>query len=212
MATERIFSGLAAERWSGVVENTIQMSSGASLAITFFAERSCFQLFTYLGRKILPFLVVFFSSFPKSRLTRSKKNLSWTYILKKNSVFILKVLGKINKLLFCLFVDNSLPLVQTAIFKSKRQFWKRKSFETKIQYCQETQKAAQHILWGCQNRIEHYQRNNLREKINYEKTSMLLLCPRPWRVKLFIFGAKAKQIAQTWPNNNPRISFFWTRI
>ena len=109
VATERIFSGLAAESWSGVVKNAIQMSSGASLAITFFAEMFCFQLFTYLGRKILPFLVAFFTSFPKSRLARSEKFLSWTYFLeKKLSVFILKVLGKINELLFLSFCRQSI--------------------------------------------------------------------------------------------------------
>ena len=163
---------------SRVSKNAIQMSRGASLGITFFAEMFCFQLFTYLGRKNLPFLVVFSSSFPISRLTRSEKTFELNPFLKKKFLYLFwKFWEKWTNYFFCLFVDNSLPWVQTAIFRSKRKLRERKSFETKIQYCQKNQNAPQHILWSCQNRIQHYQRNNLRKKINLENFFVTKLSP-----------------------------------
>ena len=114
------FPDLQPKGSSAIDKNAIQMSGGASLSITFLQKSFAFQMFPYLERKLLPFLVVFFQQFSQTSFHAVRKKF-WveSNFWKKGLVFILKVLGKINELLFCLFVDNSLPLLQTAIFKSR---------------------------------------------------------------------------------------------
>ena len=133
LEVERHFSGIWSEIFITCCQKCNPNVQWSVFRYHFFCRNLLFSIVYVIEAENSPIPGGFFSSFPISRLTRSEKFFELNLFLEKKVLyFFWKFREKTTNYFFCVFVDNSLPLVQTAIFKSKRKLWKRKSFQTKI--------------------------------------------------------------------------------
>ena len=139
-----IFPEFRPKSSSRVSKKAIQMSRGASLGITFFAEMFFFSIVYVLGAENSHIPGGFFQQFSHISLNAVKKTFELNPFLEKVSVFILKVLGKMNELLFLSFCRQFIALGPNCNLQvqkktlGKKIFWNENSILSKKSKCSPT--------------------------------------------------------------------------
>ena len=121
MGIERIFLGLSAKSFVGVIKIAIWMSIEASIGISFFCQFFLFLKCFWTWSVNLATPNVFFSAVFSKSFAKSEDHSGMKCFFQKRFVFLLKVYGKVTKK-FAFFVEKSMQVVQTAIYISRGAF------------------------------------------------------------------------------------------